>query len=326
MRALITGATGFIGSHLSEWLLKKGFEVHCLIRKTSNLRWIRPLQIRLIEADFSDSQSLNRAVAGMDYIFHLGAVINSNQWETHFRVNFMNTKYLIEACLRNNLNLKKFVLVSSIAAMGPGEKDKFMIETDPCKPRSLYGKSKRLAEKIVLKYKDTIPTAIIRPPNVLGPRQREIYLAAKLIKMRLVPRIGNEDKQTSLCYVGDLVEAIRLVAEREEANGQIYLVTDSNTYAWKEISDQIAKELGTGKLFLRTPYSIQYIIAFISEAISTMTRSTPILTIQDLKSSRHFYWLYDDSKIRRELGFISKTDMKQAVRKTIQWYRDQNMI
>ena len=151
-------------------------------------------------------------------------------------------------------------------------------------------------------------------------------MAAKLIKMRLVPRIGNEDKQTSLCYVGDLVEAIQLVAEREEANGQIYLVTDSNTYAWKEISDQIAKELGTGRLFLRTPYSIQYIIAFISETISTMTRSTPLLTTQDLKSSRHFYWLYDDSKIRRELGFISKTDMKQAVRKTIQWYRDQNMI
>lgn len=326
MKALITGATGFIGSHLVEWLTHIGYDIHCLVRKQSNLRWIKSQPVHLIEADFRDTESLNRAVTDMDYIFHLGAVINAGRWETYFQINFMNTKRLIEACIRNNPDLKKFVLVSSISAMGPGKKETYRTETAPCQPRSFYGKSKRLAEKIGLKYQDTIPITIIRPPSVIGPRQRELLLIIKCIKMRLIPQIGNGDKQTSLCYIGDLVKAIQLVAEKPETAGEIYLITDSNSYSWREVSDEIVRQMGIEKFYFRIPHFIQYSIALLLELISAITRSAPYLTRQNLNTTRESYWLFDDSKIREKLGFTSTVGIREAVGKTIQWYRDQNLI
>jgi dihydroflavonol-4-reductase len=326
MKALVTGSTGFIGSHLVEALLEKKIETTCLVRMDSNLKWIKDLPVHFIAIQDFEKNSLIKAVKGMDYIFHVGAVIHARSPEIYRQVNVQNTEMLLKACEQANPKITKFVLVSSISAAGPGNKGVYRCEKHRNHPVSDYGRSKLMAESAVLEHRKRIPVAIIRPPNVIGPRQKELYDVIRLIKKRLIPQIGNGDKQTSICYVEDVVQAMILLAEKKEANGQIYCVTDGQTYAWREITGQIAIQLGIGRISIKIPLSMQKIIVSISGAVCVLLKKPASINGDMIQQSMTSYWLFDDSKIRKELGFQSKTGMPAAIRKTIAWYRDRKLI
>ncbi|HZY09869.1 MAG TPA: NAD-dependent epimerase/dehydratase family protein, partial [Bacteroidota bacterium] len=112
MRALITGATGFIGSHLAEDLHNRGYQLRFLIRKSSNLKWIRHLPAELIYGDFFDNEALKKSVADVDYIFHLAGVTKAKTKEEYFKGNHIATKNLLSIVLTAQPNLKRFVHIS----------------------------------------------------------------------------------------------------------------------------------------------------------------------------------------------------------------------
>ena len=122
MKALVTGGTGFIGSHLTEALIRKGVQVRCLLRKTSDLKWLKGLPIEFVHGDCNDKTSLEKAVRGVDWVFHLAGVTKAIKEETYFEVNGLGTENLIHACLENNPRLQKFIYISSQAAAGPSQK------------------------------------------------------------------------------------------------------------------------------------------------------------------------------------------------------------
>jgi len=322
----VTGASGFIGGHLAEELARGGDEVFCLVRKTSDTRWLEKLNVKYAEGELRTKESLRRAVKGMDYIYHLGAVINAPDWETYHDVNTKGTQNLIEACLEEAPEIRKFVFVSSIAACGPSEPGRRLNEDDPCRPVSDYGRSKHLAEQIVLSYKDRLPVSIIRPPNVLGPRQKELFESIKLIRKRIMPLIGTGKPQTSLASVEDVIKAVLLVAEREQSRGRVYFVTDGRDYAWPEIAGAIAEFMGIKKFILKVPYGLQYFVAFLSEIIGRFRGKASWVSRQFIVATRKYDWLYDSSKIENELGFRAGLDMRAAIRKTIDWYREAGML
>lgn len=322
----MTGASGFIGGHLAEELARGGDEVFCLVRKTSDTRWLEKLNVKYAEGELRTKESLRRAVKGMDYIYHLGAVINAPDWETYHDVNTKGTQNLIEACLEEAPEIRKFVFVSSIAACGPSEPGRRLNEDDPCRPVSDYGRSKHLAEQIVLSYKDRLPVSIIRPPNVLGPRQKELFESIKLIRKRIMPLIGTGKPQTSLASVEDVIKAVLLVAEREQSRGRVYFVTDGRDYAWPEIAGAIAEFMGIKKFILKVPYGLQYFVAFLSEIIGRFRGKASWVSRQFIVATRKYDWLYDSSKIENELGFRAGLDMRAAIRKTIDWYREAGML
>ena len=326
MRCFVTGASGFIGGHLAEELARGGDEVFCLVRKTSDTRWLEKLNVKYAEGELRTKESLRRAVKGMDYIYHLGAVINAPDWETYHDVNTKGTQNLIEACLEEAPEIRKFVFVSSIAACGPSEPGRRLNEDDPCRPVSDYGRSKHLAEQIVLSYKDRLPVSIIRPPNVLGPRQKELFESIKLIRKRIMPLIGTGKPQTSLASVEDVIKAVLLVAEREQSRGRVYFVTDGRDYAWPEIAGAIAEFMGIKKFILKVPYGLQYFVAFLSEIIGRFRGKASWVSRQFIVATRKYDWLYDSSKIENELGFRAGLDMRAAIRKTIDWYREAGML
>ncbi|MEW5902595.1 MAG: NAD(P)-dependent oxidoreductase, partial [Acidobacteriota bacterium] len=218
-KALVTGATGFIGSHLAEELLRRGYEVRCLVRRPRRGDWIERLAVQLVLGDCRDKPSLFSAVEEVDYVFHLAAVINALSWDEYYQANVLGTLNLLEACAERNPRLRKFVLVSSISAAGPSERGRPLREEDPCRPISDYGRSKKMAEEAVAERGGRFPWVIVRPPNVTGPRQKELEEVIRLIKKRIKPLVGEEEPQTSLCYVGDVVDALILCAEKPEANG-----------------------------------------------------------------------------------------------------------
>jgi nucleoside-diphosphate-sugar epimerase len=320
VKALVTGANGFIGSHLAEELASREWEVRGLVRRTRDLGWVERLPVRLVKGDCRDKSSLGPAVEGVDIIYHLAGVINALDWNEYYQANVAGTRNLLEACKEKNPGLKKFVHVSSISAAGPSEKGKVLTEDDLGEPISDYGRSKLAGEEAVRELATTFPFVIIRPPNVIGPRQRELEEAIRLLKKGIRPVVGTGEPQTSLCYVRDVVEALILAAESPEADGRTYFLADPRPYAWSEITDALQEALGIRRVLLTVPYPAQWLVAAAAEAACRLTGQKPRLTRTTVLAARNFNWIYDGSRIKRELGFEPRTSLREAVREIIAWY------
>jgi nucleoside-diphosphate-sugar epimerase len=320
--ALVTGASGFIGSHLVEELGRRGWRVRCLVRETSDTTRLETLGVELVRGDYENPASLEPAVEGVDYVFHLAAVIRALDWEEYRRSNVSATENLLSACAVRNPGLRRFVFVSSISAAGPSQEGRAKTEDDACTPVSDYGRSKLLAEQAVLLCAGRFPVVIVRPPNVIGPRQKEMLEAIRLIRKRVMPVIGTGKPETSLCYVKDVVEALILCAEHPRAAGRVYFLDGPRPFSWKEIQAEIARALGVRGFFIRVPYAVQYLVAFLSEASARRAKKNPRLTVELVRAPRRHPFIYDASRIRRELGFESRTSLEEAVAETIAWHRD----
>lgn len=326
MRALVTGSTGFIGSHLVESLLDKGYTVSVLLREHSDLKWIRHLPVQEIFGDYADLRSLQKCVCGMDVLFHLAAVLNAPDWETYYRANTLAVKNLIQACEDANPELKRFVFVSSIAAAGPSKHKVFRDEDSPSRPESYYGKSKLQAERIVMSFKDRIPVTIARPPNVIGIRQRELLILLKLLKKRIYPLIGNGDLQTSLCFVQDLSKALILMAEKEEARSQTYYITDNKGHSWRRMLEIIARIMGVYPRVVKVPHPLLLSAARISEIIAGISRQEPLISSRYILSTRTNYHLFLSDRIRRDLGFETEIPFRRGMENIVREYQERGIL
>jgi len=321
MKALVTGSSGFIGSHLTQALLKKGCQVFCLVRKESDLKWTKDLNVTFVTGDYLNKDSLKKCVRGMDYVFHLAAVLNARDWAAYYNANVQATQNLIEACVEANKGLKKFVFVSSIAASGPLYNKIFRDENCACIPSSLYGKSKLYAEQVVKGFGTKIPVTIARPPIVIGTRQQELFIIMKLLEKRIFPVLGKRDPQISICFIDDLVRALILMAEREQACSQTYYVTDPKAYSWREMLKIIAQKMRVYPSVVKIPYPVLLSIAQFSEILAKVTGKDPLVTIRYICSTRNHYHLYTSQKIRDELGFRHQTEFSKGIEDIVNWYK-----
>ncbi|MEK6582738.1 MAG: NAD(P)-dependent oxidoreductase [Nitrospirota bacterium] len=316
MKTLVTGATGFIGSHLVEELLRKGYSVTCLVRKTSDLQWIEGLDISLAYGDCTEKESLLNAVTGFDYIFHLAGLTKARNEKDFFLANTSGTENLIQAVAEKNPNIKRFVYLSSLAAAGPCYDRTPVSEAVEPRPVSAYGKSKLEAERIVLRHKDVIPLTIIRPPAVYGPRDKDMYTFFKMLKKGIFLCWGK--CYYSLLYVDDLVRGTIISSENNAAEGKIYYLSDGRIYSNDEIAEAISSAVGTKPVRLRIPRVIMPLFAGIGQRLGGKRN---IINKDKIKELQHPYWVCDSSKAREELGFVPKVGIKEGIKWTADWYR-----
>lgn len=326
MKSLITGATGFIGSHLAEALIQKGHDVRCVVRRTSDLTWLKNLPIELAEGDITDRDSLIPAVKGVDFIFHLGGITKAKKESTYFKINADGSRLLYEVCREHNPVVKKIVHVSSQAAAGPSSVHRLRTENDPPQPLTFYGKSKLEGEKYAVEYSKFLPITIIRPPAVYGPREKDIFIYFKLIDRHWKPILGMKKKYLSLIYVHDLVDAIVLAAENPAGLGQTYFVDDGNIYSWSDLSDGIKKSMNRWTLPLFVPDTLTVAVAYVSEFFSQFSSKPAVLNRQKIIELRQQAWTTSSEKIRKELGFVSKFDWMRGCEETVKWYREHGWL
>jgi nucleoside-diphosphate-sugar epimerase len=325
-RALVTGGTGFVGSHLVELLLRRGYDVTCLVRDPVRLQWLTGLKVRIVQGDCVRPESLASAVRGVSVVFHVAGLTKARHSRDYYAVNHAGTRNLLEACAQQNPGIKKFLLVSSLAAAGPSPDGKPVKIADVPRPITDYGRSKLLAEEETLKYKDVFPIAIVRPSAVYGPRDRDMFELFRWARRGLTLEITGGERYLNPCYVGDLVAAMILAGENETESGSVYFVAENRSYSWSEFKEALLSTGGVKARTIKIPYAAAYLIGLVSEFGGLFTSRPALTNRQKVREAAQKYWICDLSKTERELGFRHEYPLRRGLEITWQWYRDNNWL
>jgi dihydroflavonol-4-reductase len=326
MNVLLTGATGFIGSHVAEILLKKGYRVRCLVRDTSNLRWLSSLEVDLTYCGFDASESLHDAVSDADIVIHSAGVVAAKNRDGFFRGNLDATVNLLEAVAARNDRLTRFMHVSSLTVSGPGRNEHPITETMPPKPITTYGESKLAAEREVLARADKLPVTIVRPAAVYGPRDTATLSFFQSVSRGIVPLIGFTPKRVSLLHVYDLARGIVDAALSDATLGKTYNLGSEEAYTWQHIGAVAARVIGRKTLSIRIPEFIVMGIAGAS-GIASKFRNTPsILNYEKGKDITADNWTCSIEAAQRDFGFSQEISLEEGIRITVEWYRRHGWI
>lgn len=320
--AVVTGANGFVGSHLVDLLLSEGFAVRCITRRSSDLKWLKGKDIEICDCGLFDKEALSKQFQGAEYIFHVAGVVKSKKPEGYYIGNVETTRTLLEAALSAKDTIKKIVVVSSQTAAGPSLNGKPVNEETEPHPITTYGKSKLEEEKVAATYMDRLPITICRAPAVFGERDTEIFIFFQTFSKGLMTTIGLHDKPLSLIHVCDLVKGFYLAAVSEKSCGQTYFISSERTYYWKEIGEITSKVLGKKALKVKVPHSAVYGIAAIAQFFSMFSSKPATLNLEKARDLVQKAWTCDTSKAMRDLGYRQEIPIEEGIRRTCSWYKE----
>lgn len=311
-KALITGATGFIGSHLLDTLVEQNWDITCLVRPQSQTGRIQKMAVRIHRGPLDNPDVLARAVAGQDYIFHLAARIRPAPPEVYDKANHRLTRDLIHSCLRNNRKIKRFVYISSISVAGPTPSGQNLDETHAPNPASEYGRTKLKGEQALKEVWDRLPATIIRPPNVYGARQQETEILTRLIRKRIVPLLKEEGASTSLIYIKDLIKGILLASKSPKAQSQTYYLTDGKGYSWREIILTLKKIILGHSFYLPIPEKLILSFAWFADILRAAGFKKLYFGRRVWNAMAKSRWLFSSNKAEAELGFRTQYNLTEG--------------
>ncbi|MFQ5569792.1 MAG: NAD-dependent epimerase/dehydratase family protein [Rhodothermales bacterium] len=322
-KAFVTGANGFIGSHLVRELLRRGYEVNGLVRHTSDISSLRGLPIALYTGDVREPETLVAPMKGVDYVFHLAAELMVTSRDAFEEANTRGTLNVLEAAEAHAGNpLKRFLLVSSQAAAGPGQDPSPVDETKTPDPISWYGSSKKQAEDAAHRFADRLPVTIVRPSSVYGEHERDISQVFGVVASRLHPILGIRKKYVVMVYVGDLVRGIVDAAESGNTVGETYFLNHPEALTSGDVVRTIAKAMGKPfGLPLPVPTFVIGLMAPLGELVYHVTRNRPQMTRDKAREVGQRFWVADPSKARRDFGWEANLSLLDGMKKTIPFFR-----
>ncbi len=321
MNILITGATGFVGSHTAERLIASGHSVRALVRKSSSLQWLQEKPIEIAYGTLTNPESLQEALKNIDVVIHIAGVVAAKNRLAFYEGNHIATRGLLEACKQYGNTLKRFIFISSQTAGGPSLDGIPVTEETPPHPITTYGRSKLAAEEECKHFEQYFPVTILRLPAIYGPRDTATLSFFQAISRRIKPLIGFKNKFVNLCYVGDIALAIECAMLAPIAGNRLYYIGSKENYSWQELSGIAAEVMKKRGVFIRIPHTIVATIAGVSELLSVFKTRPSVLNWEKRLDMTAQYWTCSIERAERELGYTPEVSIRQGFRETVEWYR-----
>jgi nucleoside-diphosphate-sugar epimerase len=307
--ALVTGATGFVGSHLVDHLLEKGYRVGALVRRSSDLRWL--------EGKAVDRHDLEAETPACDVFFHVAGVIRAGTWAEYLAGNRDLARRLAD-----RVTTARFVHVSSLAVTGPGWN---VDESTPCAPISLYGKSKWEGECEVWNRRGRFAVTVIRPPVVYGPRDTGLYDLYRAVATGVRPEIGGR-KVVSLVHVRDLVEGIVLAAESPAGANEVFLLGNPEPWAVADLLKLVEAGLGRRALRVAIPDRVVRFLGGVAEDAARLAGRRVMFCRDKALEMTQKAWTCSPAKAFRVIGWRPRIPVERGFLDTIAWFKGQGWL
>jgi nucleoside-diphosphate-sugar epimerase len=341
-KVLVTGGSGFIGSHLVKALAARGDEVACLVRKTSAVAELQSLGVRLIQGDITDRPSLEAAVAGQEVVYQLAGCLRASRVEQLFRVNEEGARNLAQICAEQPTP-PVLVAVSSLAAAGPAVCGQPRRESDPPAPVSNYGRSKRAGERAMEQFAGKVPITIVQPAIVFGeadPAMRAVFRTVARFGIHVAP--GLTPHSFSLIHADDLVNLLILAAQRgrrlkaDEAGAGspggasrqgYYFAACEECPSFAELGPMIGRAVGRRDvLVLLTSTPVVWLVAGVGTAMSYVCGRPWCFNLDKAREATTGSWICSSRAAIEELGFSVAAPLAQRIRQTAEWYRREGWL
>ena len=333
-KILVTGATGFIGSHVVKRLIDRGDELVCLARRTSNVAELEKQNCTIVYADLAeDSIDLDSALEGVGTVIHLAAAMHSVNSRDMIERNSRALENVLVACAAQTAP-PQMVFVSSLAAVGPSTGSRPRQETDPRQPVSDYGRSKQASELVAMKFASRMPISIVRPPIVLGGGDRhglDLFRPIDMMGWHLVP--GFKEFNFSVIHVEDLASALLGVAERgqrltaDSSSQGVYFCAADETVTYTGLGKMIGQALGRERTrVMRVPMMFLWCLGAFNEFLGRLVSRPQFLNLDKYREAKAGSWTCDNQKISREVGFSPKFSLADRLTQTVDWYRQHGWL
>jgi len=328
LRVLVTGASGFLGSHVAEQLSESGHEVVALVRKSSNRKFLSTLaNVTFADGAVEDADAVERATRGVDAIVHAAGLVKARSPREFEAINVEGTRNLLAAAKENAPGLKRFVFVSSLAAVGPSlDGVPLTFDREP-RPVTHYGRSKLRAEQAVLLAKNEVPVTVIRPPMIYGPRDNETFAFFQTVARRVLPYLGDGKNTLSIVYATDAASACVRAIFADVPSGSLYFVEDGKVYVWREMLAELEKVLER-RAYVRIPIPFFVLrgAAVASEGYGRIRGKAVMLTRDKINELSAPHWVCDSQKTRTDLGWTPRVEWTEGARRAADWYRQEGWL
>lgn len=333
-RILIVGAGGFVGGFIVDQALQRGYETWAGVRKSTSRQFLQDSRIRFVELDFEQPDTLATTLKEAlpegerwDYIiYNLGATKCTNFADFN-RINHDYLRSFTDALTATEKMPEKFLYMSSLSALGPGDEKGFTpfhSKSIPT-PNTRYGASKLKAEMHLAMTTD-VPYIIFRATGIYGPHEKDYFMMFKSIKAGFDFSVGLSRQLLSFIYVDDLVEAMFQALDKAPVR-KTYLIAEDRSYTQKEFREIAAKELGKSLVIpMCMPIWAVYIVSFLAEKWGMIRLKPSTLNRDKFNIMKQRNWSVDISEARKDFGFEPKIDLKEGVRRSIKWYKDNNWL
>jgi nucleoside-diphosphate-sugar epimerase len=286
------------------------------------LRYLPGAAVELCYGDLATGAGLREALGGVETVFHVAGVTKASSIREYYRGNALATQNLLRACVESGGERRRFVHVSSLAAVGPSPDAGLLREDAEPRPLTHYGKSKLEAERAVRESRLAPNAVIVRPPVVYGPRDTDVYQVLRPIAKGFMLRIGRAESFFSFIYVKDLAEALVAAARSPQATGGTFFAANPEPVSWTEFGALAGSILGRKVRTVSVPATAAYALGWMAELASRMRGKPGILSREKVREAGCRHWVCDAGKARQELGFSTPHSLREGLNETLVWYKN----